>query len=129
MANNPRPGNRHWQLPGDVIVYACAVKNCMQIATIVVRGVKEIETLLCPNDWHALQRQTHGRTEIVRTLERPMCFRGDCHDEAVAVMEHLDGNPLPVCQKHWDDLSWVTPSDPGGARPAGDHCGIARWQS
>ena len=129
MANNPRPGSRYWQLPGDVIAYPCAVENCMETATIVVQGAKEIDTPLCPNDWHGLQRQRHGPTEIVRTLEGPLCFRGDCPDEAVTVMEHLDGTPLPVCQRHWDDLSWVTPNELGGTRPAGDPRSIARWQS
>ena len=129
MATYQRPGSRYWQLPDGVIAYPCAIESCMEIATVVVQGVKEIETPLCTNDWHALQRQEHGRTEIVRTLERPMCFQGDCRDKAVAVMEHLDGTPFPVCQRHWDDLSWVSPNDLEGTSPAGDHRGIARWDS
>ena len=129
MANNPRPGNRYWQLPGDVIAYPCAIESCMEIATILVQDGKEIETPLCTNDWHALQRQEHGRTEIVRTLERPICFHGDCRDKAVTVMEHLDGTPFPVCRRHWDDLTWVRPNEPGCTPPTGDHRGITGWQS
>ena len=73
MATYQRPGSRYWQLPDGVIAYQCVNRNCMEIATIVVQRVKEIDTPLCHNDWHALQRQTHGqKTEIVRTLE-PRC--------------------------------------------------------
>ena len=128
MASDSRPDTRHWQLPGGVIAYPCVAKDCLEIATIVVRGVKGIEWPLCPDDWRAIYRQTRGLIENVRTLERPDCFRPDCHDEAVAVMEHLDGSPLPVCQAHWDDLSWVTPTDPGG-RATGDRRGGMRWRS
>jgi hypothetical protein len=114
MSTNSGPDTRHWKLQGGVIAYPCASPDCMEIASIVVRGVKGVETPLCPDDWRTIQRQGRGLVENVRLLERPSCFRPDCQDEAVAVMDDLDGSPLPVCQTHWDDLSWIDPFDPDG---------------
>lgn len=101
----------HWQLPGGAVAYECVAEHCQEIATIVLRGPKGYEWSLCTDDWQLLNRRALGLMEIVRMLERPTCFRRDCHDEAVVVMEDLDQTPLPVCQQHWDDLSWVTPRD------------------
>ena len=47
------------------------------------------------------------------------CFQDDCNEPAVAVVHELDGSPMPACQQHWDDLSWVyapgplLPNEPG----------------
>lgn len=106
------PIGLHWQLPGGAIAYECVGERCQELATIVVRGPKGYEWSLCPDDWQQLNRRALGLMDVVRVLDRPACFRPDCQDEAVAVMEDLDRAPLPVCQQHWDDLSWVTPQDP-----------------
>jgi hypothetical protein len=99
---------------GGDISYACATEGCQALAAIVIRGPKGYEWSLCRTDWLQLNRHALGLMEIVRQLERPSCFRGDCRVEAVVVVEHLDRTPLPVYQQHWDDLSWVRPEDPDG---------------
>lgn len=93
--------------PGDV-VHPCIYEECTGIADIVVRGPKRSELPICQQHWEYLNRRTRGGLiEIVRTLDRPACFRPDCRDEGVAVMENPDGPARPVCQEHLDDLSWI----------------------
>jgi hypothetical protein len=105
-----------WQLPGGAMAYECAADLCTDIATIVVRGPKGCEWALCPEHWRHLQRQTLGLMEIIRTLDRPTCSRRHCQDEAAAVIDEPDAAPVPVCQRHWTTVTWVTPS-PADARP------------
>ena len=113
MMTTRTPIGLHWQLPGGAVAYECVGEHCQEIATIVIRGPKGYEWTLCPDDWQLLNRRTLGLVESVRVLDRPGCFRPDCADEAVAVMEDLQRTPLPVCPQHWDDLSWVTTLDVG----------------
>ncbi|MFZ5848903.1 MAG: hypothetical protein ACOYX5_16140 [Actinomycetota bacterium] len=92
---------------GDV-AHPCLYEECSGIADIVVRGPKRSELPICQQHWEYLNRRTRGGLiEIVRTLDRPACFRPDCHDEAIAVMEGPEGPARPVCQQHLDDLSWI----------------------
>lgn len=112
MTGHLTTGNGHWLLPDDTVAYGCIAKDCQEIAANVVRGPKDKEWPVCPDHWRSLQRSTRGLIETIRTLDRPACFRPDCGDEAVTIIEHLDGTPLPVCTRYWDDLSWVTPDSP-----------------
>lgn len=92
---------------GDV-VHPCIYEECTGIADIVVRGPKRSELPICHQHWEYLNQRTRGGLiEIVRTLDRPACFRPDCPDEGVTVMENPDGPARPVCQRHLDDLSWI----------------------
>ena len=127
MATNPRPDTRHWQLPDGAIAYQCAAERCQQIAMVVVHRIDGDETPLCPDDWRPVLGHADGNVESVRALERPRCFRDDCLQGAVTVMEDLSRIPLPVCERHWDDLSWVTPDDPD-SQALLDASGEPRWR-
>jgi len=91
---------------GDV-AHACAWEGCLGVADLLVRGPKRSELAICQQHWDYLNQRTRGLIEIVRTLDRPMCFRPDCNDESVALMENIAGPARPVCQQHLDDLSWI----------------------
>jgi hypothetical protein len=119
MKRTSRTAIPRWQLPGGVMAHECAAESCTEIGTVVVRGPKGCEWALCPAHWRHLQRWTLGLMETVRTLDRPTCSRSDCHDEAAAVIEDHGEPPLPVCQRHWADLTWVAPTDTGTRSTAG----------
>jgi hypothetical protein len=102
------PSSR-WKLPNGGVAYKCSWEGCEEIATEAVRGPNRMECALCAGHWKVLDRKTPGLTEVTHPLSRPACFCSECGDEAVTVFEHLDGTALPVCERHRDDLSWVTP--------------------
>jgi hypothetical protein len=100
--------NRPYEVGHGDVVHACMYEECFGIADLIVRGPKRSELPICQQHWEYLNHRTRGGLiEIVRTLDRPACFRPDCHDEGVAVMENPDGSARSVCQEHLDDLSWI----------------------
>jgi hypothetical protein len=87
----------------------CQAQNCLEVATIRVETLDTGELTLCPIHWLEMRRRMQTALQVLRQLGRPTCFKADCTAGAVSVMPHLDERPLPVCEKHLEDLSWVTP--------------------
>ena len=88
---------------------ACDSLTCFEVATIRILVEGELR-VLCPIHWSSLRSNGLIMIQIVAELERPSCFKVGCRTGAVSVMSDLDGRSLPVCEKHLEDLSWVTPS-------------------
>jgi hypothetical protein len=90
--------------------FPCEEVGCFEVATICVRVNDIAEQDLCPIHFSDLRNDRTVRRHVVRQLDRPACFKDSCGAAAVSVMPHLDGTALPVCERHLEDLSWVSPT-------------------
>lgn len=85
----------------------CGVPDCPAIAEIVVRDPGGGELDACRRHWHEALQRSNGLIRGVRLIRRPACFLSGCANAAVEIIDDSDGLPLPVCEAHRDDLSWV----------------------
>src|SRR4051794_5807129 len=99
--------------PGDatreLLACCCSAVGCDEVATVIVDVGDQSELPFCGRHWDQI-RGPEANRRVRAVLDRPDCFRSVCTAPAVSVMTHLDGTPLPVCERHLDDLSWITPS-------------------
>lgn len=102
----------------DLFARCCSAVGCDDVATIVVDVGNQSELPLCGRHWDQI-RGTETKRRVRAVLDRPDCFRTACATPAVSVMAHLDGTQLPVCERHLDDLSWISPSAEELARVSG----------
>ena len=88
---------------------ACGGAACFEVATIRI-SVEGEQRALCPIHWATARANSPTRIRVLAEVDRPACFKIGCDLGAVSVMSDLDGRPLPVCERHLEDLSSVTPS-------------------
>lgn len=89
--------------------FLCSVGRCDEIATIVVDHHNRAESPLCGEHWQTARHLTGDRLSTITILPRPRCFVAGCGESAIEIVVHLDGTLLPCCERHLEDLSWVTP--------------------
>ena len=98
----------------SVVAYVCSASECGEIATVLVERETAAETPPCGEHWQAVRLLADHPLSAAMVLPRPRCFVATCQAHAVEIVVHLDGTYLPCCERHLDDLSWVTPEISGG---------------
>ena len=90
-----------------MVTVRCPINGCTDDAEVVVKGPARTEFELCRTHFDDLLRAARRPIRVVSFLQRPNCFRPECPNESVTVLEDLDGSPLPICRRHLDALDWV----------------------
>lgn len=93
----------------DATDLCCCAIGCDSVASIRAQVADDALLPFCGVHWQEVRSITFRR-QVAQVPDRPQCFRAACTTPAVSVMQHLDGTPLPVCEKHLEDLSWVDPT-------------------
>ena len=94
--------------PGERAHWCCSAIGCDDVASIVVDPGLGSAEAYCGRHWDEL-RLPFAAAELY-IPNRPTCFHSACSPPAVCIRTHLDETPLPVCEAHLDDLSWVSPT-------------------
>jgi hypothetical protein len=92
-----------------LVRYTCSVESCAEIATVLVDGGPRSDLPLCGEHWQTARSLASDGLAAVMVLPRPCCFVAACGSPALEIVVHLDGTLLPCCERHIEDLCWVTP--------------------
>ena len=87
----------------------CMSADCDAVVTFVLRQANRERIGVCQTHVQELVANRVGPACTVELVDAPGCFHRSCGVKAERIIKHLDGELLPVCQQHLDDLSWVTP--------------------
>lgn len=93
----------------SVVAYVCSVTGCAEIATVMVERDPHAEAPFCGEHWQAARKLADHRLSAIMVLPRPHCFVSACATPALEIVVHVDGALVPCCERHLEDLSWVTP--------------------
>lgn len=104
-------------MPG-LFALCCRAVGCDDVATIIIDIADQSNLPFCGGHWDQI-RGTETNRRVRAVLDRPDGFLTTCARPAVSLMAHLDGTPLPVCERHLDDLSWISPTTEELARLGG----------
>lgn len=99
----------------------CESSGCSLIARIHVALQHDDRLEVCVPHWGEVLRTHRDGIQGMRLMSLPRCFLHQCHRAAVTVVSRDDGQHLPVCQRHLDNLSWAAAFNAAGAHAtAGD---------
>ena len=101
----------------------CESSGCSLIARVHVALLHGDWLHVCVPHWGEVLRTQRKAIRSMRLVPLPRCFVTRCQCAAVTIVGSDPGEPLPVCQRHLDNLTWAAPCEATDARAAAGHRG------
>ena len=95
---------------GNVAV-VCSVATCGEIATIMIEHRARAEQPRCAEHWQQAHGSAPQSLNVVRTLPATELLRHQLRERGGGGHGAHRRIPLPCCESHLDDLSWVVPDE------------------